>query len=46
VRDGVLVNEIRILNPGDTEYKVGQVVGRDNLDKANNGLAPKKHSRV
>ncbi len=29
VREGVLVDEVKILNPGDTDYKVGQVVARD-----------------
>jgi hypothetical protein len=30
----VVVDEVRILNPGDTELKVGQVVLRADLDKA------------
>ncbi|HEX4750251.1 MAG TPA: DNA-directed RNA polymerase subunit beta [Bryobacteraceae bacterium] len=39
VRDGVLVDEVRILNPGDTEYKVNQVISREDLDKANKSVA-------
>ncbi len=42
VRDGVLVDEVRILNPGETEFKVNQVIGRDLIDTANTGLATKK----
>ncbi len=38
VREGVLVDEVRILNPGDTAYKVNQVVSRGDMDKANAGL--------
>ncbi len=37
VKDGVVVDEVRILNPGDTEFKVGQVMLRAELDKANRG---------
>src|ERR671936_1936523 len=35
VKDGVVVDEVRILNPGDTELKVGQVLSRGELDKSN-----------
>ena len=42
VKEGVLVNEVRILNPGETDFKVGQVVSRDNLEKANATLGGKK----
>src|SRR5690348_8940290 len=35
VKEGVLVDEIRILNPGDTPYKVNQVVDRADIEKAN-----------
>ena len=34
VVDGVVIDEVRILNPGATEYKVGQVVLRVDYDKA------------
>ncbi len=42
VRDGALVDEVRILNPGDTDFKVGAVVLRESMDKANNAVAGKK----
>ena len=42
VREGILVDEVRILNPGDTEYKVGQVIGREQMEKANAALGAKK----
>ncbi len=35
VKDGVVVDEIRVLNPGETEFKVGQVMTRGEVDKAN-----------
>jgi DNA-directed RNA polymerase subunit beta len=35
VKEGVLVDEVRITNPGETEYKVGQVVTRADAEKAN-----------
>ncbi len=42
VKDGVVVDEVRILNPGDTDYKVGQVVQRADVDKANRHAGSKK----
>jgi DNA-directed RNA polymerase subunit beta len=42
VINGVVVDEVRILNPGDTSFKVGDVVLRDALDKANKGLGTGK----
>ncbi|MGD1097567.1 MAG: DNA-directed RNA polymerase subunit beta, partial [Bryobacteraceae bacterium] len=44
VKDGVVVDEIRVLNPGDTDFKVGQVLLRGDIDKSNRGLAAKKIS--
>ncbi len=44
VRDGVLVDEVRILNPGDTDFKVGAVVARELVDKANHSVAGKKQT--
>ncbi len=38
VRDGILVDEVRILNPGETPFRVGQVVPRDDIEKANQGV--------
>jgi DNA-directed RNA polymerase subunit beta len=42
VKDGVVVDEVRILNPGDTDYKVNQVMLRGEIEKANRNLAQKK----
>src|SRR6185295_16950554 len=42
VKDGVVVDEVRVLNPGDTETKVGQVVQRADIDKANKNATGKK----
>jgi DNA-directed RNA polymerase subunit beta len=42
VINGVVVDEVRILNPGDTSFKVGDVVLREALEKANKGLGASK----
>ncbi len=42
VRDGALVDEVRILNPGDTPFKVGAVISREEVEKANAAVAGKK----
>ncbi|MBV8896780.1 MAG: DNA-directed RNA polymerase subunit beta, partial [Acidobacteriaceae bacterium] len=42
VREGILVDEVRVLNPGDSDYKVGQVVSREEMAKANRTLSAKK----
>ena len=42
VVNGVVVDEIQILNPGDAHFKVGDVMTRAELDKANAPLAGKK----
>ncbi len=34
VREGSLVDEVKILNPGEASFKVGDVIGRDVLDEA------------
>ncbi|HEX4641321.1 MAG TPA: DNA-directed RNA polymerase subunit beta, partial [Chthoniobacterales bacterium] len=39
VREGILVDEVRILNPGETPFRVGQVVPREDIDKANEAVA-------
>ena len=39
---GSVVDEIKILNPGDTQYKVGDIVRRADIEKANAGLGAKK----
>jgi DNA-directed RNA polymerase subunit beta len=42
VKDGVLVNEVKILNPGDTAYKVGHVASRGEYDQATRALSSGK----
>ncbi|HTM11803.1 MAG TPA: DNA-directed RNA polymerase subunit beta [Bryobacteraceae bacterium] len=44
VKDGVVVDEVRILNPGDTEFKVNQVMLRADAEKANRNLGAKKQA--
>ncbi len=46
VKDGTVVDEIRVLNPGDMELKVGQVMTRAELDKAQKGAAKKQPAEV
>jgi DNA-directed RNA polymerase subunit beta len=40
VVDGVVIDEIKILNPGDTAFKVGDILRREEIEKANAELAP------
>ncbi len=42
VKDGTVVDEVKILNPGDTDYKVNQVMLRGEIEKANRNLGAKK----
>ncbi len=42
VQGGVVADEIQILNPGDTPYKVGAVMARAQIDAANKNLKPGK----
>src|ERR1700753_3114446 len=42
VRDGALVDEVRILNPGDTPFKVNQVVEKDRVEELNEELKRRK----
>ncbi len=42
VINGTVVDDVRILNPGDTSYKVNDVIRREDILKANGGLAAKK----
>ncbi len=42
VLKGTVIDEIRILNPGDSSYKVGDVLTRAEVDKANRDLGAKK----
>jgi DNA-directed RNA polymerase subunit beta len=39
---GVVINEVRILNPGDTDYKVGDIVKRTEAEEVNRKLSSKK----
>ena len=42
VLKGTVVDEIKILNPGDSSHKVGDVMTRGEVDKANRDSAAKK----
>ncbi len=42
VLKGTVVDEIKILNPGDSSHKVGDVMTRGEVDKANRDLSGKK----
>jgi DNA-directed RNA polymerase subunit beta len=44
VLKGTVIDEVRILNPGDSSYKVGDVMTRAEVDKANRDLSGKKQS--
>ncbi len=44
VLKGTVIDEIRILNPGDSAYKVGDVMTRAEVDKANRELSGKKQT--
>src|ERR1700686_1336772 len=39
---GVVIDEVWILNPGDTDYKVGDIVRRVDVEKTNRDLSAKK----
>ena len=39
VKDGVVVDEVRILNPGDGDFKVGQILQRVDAEKPGKALA-------
>src|SRR5262249_23568031 len=41
---GYVIDEVKILNPGDTAYKVGDIVRRSEIEKANRDLAAKKQA--
>ncbi|HJY05292.1 MAG TPA: hypothetical protein VJ323_03195, partial [Bryobacteraceae bacterium] len=44
VKEGALVDEVKILNPGDTDFKVGQILHRENVEHSNAALNPKKQT--
>src|SRR5947207_1106369 len=39
---GTVIDEVKVLNPGDTNYKVGDVIRRSEMEKANRDLSSKK----
>jgi DNA-directed RNA polymerase subunit beta len=39
---GTVVDEVRVLNPGDSNHKVGDILTRGEVDKANKDLSGKK----
>src|SRR5690349_4374416 len=41
---GTVIDEVMILNPGDTDYKVGDVIRRQDIEDANRKLAQKKQA--
>src|SRR6202140_167419 len=41
---GAVTDEIKVLNPGDTPYKVGDIVRRGEMDDANRKVGAKKQS--
>jgi len=42
VLKGTVTDEVKVLNPGDTNFKVGDVAIRGDLEKANHNLSAKK----
>jgi len=42
VKDSSVIDEVLVLNPGDTDFKVGQIMTRREMDKANKNLGAKK----
>ena len=42
VQKGVVIDEVKILNPGDTQFKVGDIIRRADIEKANGALGAKK----
>src|SRR5271155_4265011 len=44
VQKSVVVDEVRILNPGDTSFKVGDIARRADIEKANASLGAKKQA--
>jgi DNA-directed RNA polymerase subunit beta len=44
VQKGVVIDEVRITNPGDTDYKVGDIVRRQDADETNRKAGAKKQA--
>jgi len=42
VEKGVVIDQVKILNPGDLDYKVGDTVARAQIEEANRKLSAKK----
>jgi len=42
VLGGKVIDEVKVLNPGDTNYKVGDIAMRGDAEKVNRGLGAKK----
>jgi DNA-directed RNA polymerase subunit beta len=42
VEEGVVIDQVKILNPGDTNYKVGDIISRHDAEAANQKLGSKK----
>jgi DNA-directed RNA polymerase subunit beta len=42
VQKGVVIDEVKILNPGDADYKVGDIVRRGEAEETNRKLGAKK----
>ena len=42
VGDGAVIEEVKVLNPGDSNYKVGDVISRTEMQKVNDHLAAGK----
>ena len=44
VQKGIVIDEVKILNPGDTDYKVGDIIRRQDADDSNKKVAGKKQA--
>ncbi|HKE27169.1 MAG TPA: DNA-directed RNA polymerase subunit beta [Bryobacteraceae bacterium] len=44
VEKGTVIDQVRILNPGDTDYKVGDIISRAQAEDANKKLGAKKQA--
>ncbi len=42
VHNGVVIDEVKITNPGDTSFRVGEIVLLEQVEKANRKLGPDK----
>src|SRR6202140_5460198 len=44
VKNGVVIDEVQVLNPGDADYKVGEILKRSEIEEANRKLGSKKQA--